>query len=121
MERAIYGGYKLKSTGKNRIWGWLKLAQVADRAARSDEKYRDMFFESRLNAAKCRYLVAMKSEATARKQHLATARQNIRSMMQLYPDMGGDRWRAEFDRLTKAIQQAAGDKPDGLRAFAAKP
>ena len=32
-ERAIQGGYEEHSTGENRIWGWLKLAQVADRAA----------------------------------------------------------------------------------------
>ena len=60
LERAIYGGYKLRSTGKNRIWGWLKLALVAERAARSDPKYEDVFFEARLEAARCRYLIGTK-------------------------------------------------------------
>lgn len=107
LERAIYGGYRLKSTGKNRIWGWLKLAQVADRAARSNAKYRDTFFEARLNAARCRYLVGLKSEGAAREQHFATAMQNIRSMEQLYPDMGGERWKQEFDQLRSQIQKSA--------------
>jgi hypothetical protein len=107
LERAIYGGYRLKSTGKNRIWGWLKLAQVADRAARSNAKYRDTFFEARLNAARCRYLVGLKSEGAAREQHFATAMQNIRSMEQLYPNMGGERWKQEFDQLRSQIQKSA--------------
>ena len=60
LERAIHGGYRLKSTGQNRIWGWLKISQVAVRAARADAKYRDTFYEARLNVARCRYLAAMK-------------------------------------------------------------
>ena len=36
FEFAIHGGYKLKSTGQNRIWGWLRISQVAGRAAQSD-------------------------------------------------------------------------------------
>lgn len=119
LERAIYGGYRLRSTGKNRVWGWLRLAQVANRAARSDPKYRDMFFEARLNAARCRYLVGMKSEGPERAQHLATAQQNIRSMVQLYPDLGGRQWKRKYDQLLKEIQKAAGREPVGLRELAA--
>jgi tetratricopeptide (TPR) repeat protein len=107
LERAIYGGYQLKSTGKNRIWGWLKLAQVADRAARTDPKYSDMFFEARLNAARCRFLIGLQSEGPARAQNFATAQQNIRSMEQLFPDFGGPRWKQEFDELSKQIKRAA--------------
>lgn len=119
LERAIYGGYRLRSTGENRIWGWLKLAQVANRASRADPKHRDMFFDARLQAARCRYLVAMKSEGAARQQHLTTAKQNIHSIVRLYPDLGGPRWKEQFDRLLKKIQQAAGEQSVGLAAFAA--
>jgi tetratricopeptide (TPR) repeat protein len=119
LERAIYGGYKLRSTGKNRIWGWLKLALVAERAARSNSNYRDAFFEARLEAARCRYLIGVKSSGAAKQQHLATAQQSIRSLVQLYPDVGGNNWRGKFESLLKQIQRAAGDKPVGLSKFAA--
>jgi tetratricopeptide (TPR) repeat protein len=119
LERAIHGGYKLRSTGQNRIWGWLKISQVASRAARADEKYRDTFYEARANIARCRYLAAMKQSGAARERDLAKAKQSIQSLAQLYPDLGGERWRGEFDALLKQIQTAGGEKPDGLREFSA--
>jgi hypothetical protein len=119
LEHAIHGGHKLKSTGQNRIWGWLKLSQVAARAMRIDDKHRDTFYEARVNAARCRYLIAMKRNGAARKQDLFKAKQSIQSLAQLYPDLGGERWRGEFDRILKQIQVAAGEKPEGLREFSA--
>jgi tetratricopeptide (TPR) repeat protein len=119
LERAIHGGYKLRSTGQNRIWGWLKLSQVAARAARADEKYRDTFFEARINVARCRYLAAMKNNGVAREQDLAKAKQGIQSLAQLYPTLGGEKWRTEFDALLKQIQSAAGEQPAGLSEFSA--
>jgi hypothetical protein len=119
LERAIYGGYKLRSTGKNRIWGWLKLALVAEQAARSDPKYEDVFFEARLEAARSRYLIGAKSEGAERQQSFATAKQIVRSMLQLYPELGGERWRDQFEELLKQIQQASGESPSGLKEFAA--
>jgi tetratricopeptide (TPR) repeat protein len=110
FERAIHGGYRLRSTGQNRIWGWLKISQVAARAAQRDEKYRDTFYEARLNVARCRYLAAMKSSGADRQQDLAKARQSIQSLAQLYPDLGGDRWRGEFQKLLTEIQKATGQK-----------
>ncbi len=106
LERAIHGGYRLKSTGQNRIWGWLKISQVAARAARADQKYRDTFYEARLNVARCRYLAAMKQSGQARQQDLAKAKQSIQSFAQLYPEMGGERWRSQFEALLKQIEEA---------------
>jgi tetratricopeptide (TPR) repeat protein len=106
FERAIHGGYTLRSTGQNRIWGWLKISQVAARAARSDEKYRDTFYEARLNVARCRYLSAMKSSGTTRAENLTKAQQSIQSLARLYPDLGGEAWRGQFQALLKQIQSA---------------
>jgi hypothetical protein len=117
FEHAIHGGHKLRSTGQHRIWGWLKISQVAARAARSDEKYRDTFFEARLNVAKCRYLAAMKANGEQRKHDLLKAKQSIQSVAQVYPELGGDHWRNEFDTLLKQIQSAAGQKALGLSEF----
>jgi tetratricopeptide (TPR) repeat protein len=119
LENAIQGSDKIRGTGKNRIWGWLRLAIVAERASRTNPQYRDMFFEARLEAARCRYLAAAKAEGDVKQQQLDTAKQSIRSMMPLYPDLGGDEWRGKFDDLVKQIQTAAGDKPIGLKEFAA--
>ncbi len=120
LERAVQGGYQVKSTGKNRIWGWLRIAQVAQRAASADKKYWDTFFEARLNVARCRYLVAMKSKGPERQQNLAKARQSIQSMLQLYPTLGGEHWKAEFNALMKDIQKAGNQTPVGLAEFTAR-
>jgi tetratricopeptide (TPR) repeat protein len=119
-ERAIHGGYQVRATGENRIWGWLKLAQVAGRAARSEAKYRDAFFEARFNMARCRYLYAMQQEAAGRQQNLAQAKLSIHSVARLYPELGGPKWKGEFDALLKQIQTAAGEQAVGLQEFAAK-
>jgi len=121
LERAIHGGYKDRSTGRNLVWGWLKISQVASRAAQNDAKYRDVFYEARIHVARCRYLTAMKRSGQARQQDLAKAKQSIQSLAQLYPDLGGERWRSEFDALLKQIQAAAGQKPAGLREFSSAP
>lgn len=117
LERAIYGGYQLKSTGKNRIWGWLRLALVAERAARSDPKYDDVFFEARLEAARCRYLIGTNSEPGQREKDFGVAKQSIRSMLQLYPELGGEQWREKYENLLKQIQKASGETPSGLAEF----
>jgi hypothetical protein len=119
FENAIQGSDKIRTTGKNRIWGWLRLALVAERASRTNPQYREMFFEARLEAARCRFLAAAKADGDAKKQQLDTAKQNIRSMLPLYPDLGGEQWRGKFDELVKEIQTASGDNATGLQEFAA--
>ncbi len=105
FENAIQGGYQLKSTGQNRIWGWVRISQVAARAARSDNKLRDSFYEARVNIARCRYWAALKKSGDARRQDLAKAKQGIESLVQLYPDAGGERWKPQFDALLKDIRR----------------
>jgi hypothetical protein len=105
LERAIHGGYKVKATGRNRIWGWLRISQVAGRAAQSDPKFWDSFYEARFNLSKCRYLAALKQSDAERQQGLAKARQSIQSLAQLYPQLGGEQWKPRFDQLVKDIQR----------------
>jgi hypothetical protein len=117
FENAIHGGYKLKSTGQNRIWGWLKISVVAARLARNEKKYFNMFVEARYNVARCRYLAAMKHSGEQRKQNLAKAKQSIQSVFQVYDDRIAEPWRSEFDAMLKQIQLAAGQKQAGLNEF----
>ncbi len=39
-------------------------------------------------------------------------------MLQLYPELGGERWRDQYEELLKQIQKAAGETPRGLTEFA---
>jgi tetratricopeptide (TPR) repeat protein len=119
LEQAIYGGDRAPS-GQNLVWGWLKISQVTGRAANENQQFRDAFFEARLNIARCRYLIAMKNTGAKKTDDLAKARQNVQSLAQLYPDLGGDAWRGQFDDLMKQIQKASGEKPTGLAEFPTK-
>ncbi len=109
FESAIQGGYKSQTTNQNRIWGWAKISTVAARAARTNESFRDAFFEARLNIARSRYQAAMKKEGDAHRQDLAKAKQGIQSLTTLYPDLGGERWKPQFDELLKNIQREEGN------------
>jgi hypothetical protein len=61
----------------------------------------------------------MKNNGEARQQDLTKAKQSIQSLAQLYPELGGEQWRGQFDELLKLIQAAAGQEANGLREFSA--
>lgn len=108
FEFAIHGGYKVKSTGQNRIWGWLRISQVTGRAASQSQQLHDAFYESRLNLSRCRYWAAIQQSGDARTQGLAKARQSIQSLAQQYPELGGTKWKSFFERLLQQINQDNG-------------
>jgi tetratricopeptide (TPR) repeat protein len=110
FENAIRGGIKLKSTGQNRIWGWIKISNVAHRASKTNESFKDAFFEARYNIGLCRYLAAMKKTGEARQKDLTTASQGLQSMLQLYPGLGGERWKPQFEKLMKDIEREESKK-----------
>jgi hypothetical protein len=116
FDRSIRGDLRQKD-GKNLIWGWLKLATMANSAKRqaadasspgSQERaarFEDLFFEARYNVAKSRYLAGTIAPAASRQDHLKAARANIDHMKTLYPEMGAPKWKAAFDELSKQIDQ----------------
>lgn len=105
FENAIYGDFKNKTTGQNRLWGWLRISQVAGRAAGRDKKFLENFYEARLNISRCRYWAALRKTGDARQKDLITAKQSIQSLAQLYPQLGGETWKPAFDKLMQAIQR----------------
>lgn len=119
LERAIRGT-RPDDNGKNLIWGWLKLADVADRfrrikarAAESDPKaaadaqtYAEMFFAARYHAARARYQAALLANDGDRAEQLATAEKSIATLARLYPDLGGPQQKAEFDQLASEVKAA---------------
>lgn len=118
LRQAISGGRVVSGSGKKLIWGWSKLAKISAQAARSRPQYRDLFFESWLNVATCRYLEALANNTSASKL-LRSAKRTIRSVASQYPDLGGESRRQEFDTLMRKIQRAedANQEPTGLAEF----
>jgi hypothetical protein len=107
-------GTRPGADGKNLVWGWLRLAEVADFAKRKAEagektpenvaaakKYEDVYFTARLQAAKARLAAARLSQGDSQTQQLATVRQSIIALKELYPNLGGTRWQPQFDALLK--------------------
>jgi cellulose synthase operon protein C len=106
FESAIRGGYKSPKTNKNVVWGWLKISQAVTRGARTNEKFRDAFYESWFNIARCRYMAGMKKLGDARREDLTKAKDNIQTLSLSYPDMGGEKWKPQFEQLKKLIEAA---------------
>ncbi|MBA3482081.1 MAG: hypothetical protein H0T51_09730, partial [Pirellulales bacterium] len=117
LDRSIRGDLK-QQDGKNLIWGWLTLGTMADSAKRqaaggaaspeSQERaarFEDLFFEARYNVAKSRYLAGTIAPAGEREEQLKAARANIDQMKTLYPELGGPKWKAAFEELSKQIDQ----------------
>lgn len=104
FDSAVGGGYKPKEGDHNLVWGWAKISQVTAQAGKTKPEFMEAFYEARLNISKCRYLSAMKQKDEARKEQLAKALQSIRSFSLLYPDLGGTRWKPEFEQLRKDIE-----------------
>ena len=118
LDDAIRGSMP-QANRKNLVWGWLRLAAIADQAKRRAErkadddpaqvsrvkKYKDLFFEARYHAAEARFAAAMLADGAARKQQLDKARQGLESMKRLYPELGGPRWKAAYLKLLEQMEQ----------------
>jgi hypothetical protein len=112
-ERAIMGGRTNKKTGKYTIWGWGKIANQT--APTKTDKYKDIFYKARYNLAFARFNQAKRQKtAEERKSVFQLAKNDIALTYRFYPEMGGDKWRPQFDALLKQIQQALGEQPTGL-------
>ena len=121
LREAIAG---TKTSGGGVVWGWGGLAnrlarQALGEATAQSAELRSRFFSARLNLAACRLTQAGKSEQS-RDKLLGMAESDIRLTYKLYPDLGGEASRRQFDRLLKEIQRARGvASPQGLPALEA--
>ncbi|WP_425617969.1 hypothetical protein NA78x_001661 [Anatilimnocola sp. NA78] len=117
-QRAIFGARPAKDPktkqDKNNIWGWAHLSKIVA----SNAQYKDVFHEARFNLALCRYQFAMKQKkANDKKTQLEYAKKDVAIMYGFYPDLGGDKWKTQYDSLLKNIQSAMGERPLGLAAL----
>ncbi|NOZ39047.1 MAG: tetratricopeptide repeat protein [Planctomycetes bacterium] len=118
LEESIRGAMP-QTNKKNLVWGWLRLASIADQAKRKAEKraagkpdasgkvakYRDLFFEARYRVAQARFATAQLATGDTRKKQLRKARQSLESMKRLYPGLGGPRWKEAYLQLLKQMEQ----------------
>lgn len=118
FENAIYGGRRVRSTGENRVWGWIKLSKIAAQAAARNPQYRDWYFEARFNAAKARYRSALAVDGDERTSRLFKAKNAIRALYLSEPELGGADRKQDFEQLVMQIQQALKERPVGLQEFA---
>ncbi|MCA9261689.1 MAG: hypothetical protein KDA61_20870, partial [Planctomycetales bacterium] len=110
-----------QSDGKNLAWGYLRMAQVADayrsrlkaQGVKADDpkyqQYEEMFFRARYQIAKARLRAAEVAPASERAKQTASARKSVESMFQLYPDMGGPKWKAAFEQLRTDLAASRGE------------
>ncbi|MEI8319451.1 MAG: hypothetical protein WCH79_16035, partial [Planctomycetia bacterium] len=75
---------------------------------------RAKFFAARLNVVRCR-LALLAKPGQDRAKLLQMAFNDVSVTYRLYPDLGGDSFRAQFDALLKQIQKERGEtSPRGL-------
>jgi len=110
LDQALNGALP-QADGKNLIWGWIRLANVADGARRQAAasakpenatrvaQYREVFFDARYNVVKTRLIGASFAPPANRREQLESARQNVASMQTLFPDLGGPTWKPKFEAL----------------------
>ncbi len=115
-QRAMLGYFpdKNASTPSNIIWGWGKIGKMT--AGRKE--FEAAFFESRYELARCRFEYARQiKDDASQKRYIELAKQDIWYTYRLYPQLGGQEWSGKYDALLKQIQQARGEKADGLAEF----
>lgn len=112
LREAIAG----RKSGPSLAWGW---GGIANRLARqaSDPKALDArarFFEARLNVVRCR-LAMLGKPGQDRAKLLQMAQNDVAVTYRLYPDLGGEAFRTQFDALLRRVQKERGEaSPRGL-------
>lgn len=117
-QRAIFGARPVDDPKtkqkKNNVWGWAQIAKVVG----SKPEYKDVFHEARFNLALARYSFAMaQKKPEDMKTQLGFAKRDIAVMYGFYPDLGGDKWKPQYEALLKNIQVGLKEPVTGLTAL----
>jgi len=112
LREAIAG----RKSGGGVAWGW---GGIANRLARqaADPRATDVrakFFDARLAVVRCR-LALLDKPGQDKAKLLQMAANDVAITYRLYPDLGGDAFRAQFDAVLRRIQKERGEAaPRGL-------
>ena len=110
------------------VWGWGGIANKLSKQVGSGGRADELFYDARLNIARCmldRAQLAGKPD-DKKTELLAQAKKAIAVTRKLYPSLGGESTEKRFEKLLKDIQKVQGLPPRGFEEFdeqeaAAKP
>ena len=111
---AIMGGHKSAKTRQNVIWGWGKIAQMTT----NQPNFTEQFYNARYQLAKSRLRYALSLNDPQQKlAEVKRSEKDILSTASMYPQLGGDKLRQDYDALLKLIQKELGKPADGLKVL----
>ncbi len=101
--------------GRNIIWGWNTISQIA---MKDLKKFEKTFHEARLNMAESRLLFAPSvADPAQRAKIVEAAKQDLWSTYKQVPELGGAETASRYDKLLKEIQKSMGEEEKGLNEF----
>ena len=99
----------------NVIWGWGKISEAT---SKNLSKFKDIYFEARLNIAKCaRAIALLEPSPEKKKQLMERALNKIRETHLIYPELGSPEIKASFEKLLREMQRDLGKPIAGLKEF----
>jgi hypothetical protein len=108
--KAILGDKLDPKSSRNVVWGFGRIAKLI--AGKAD--LRELFHEARYGVAECRYQYALQQPEAQRRALLTQAEQDIMLTARLYPELGGEQRKVQYQRLLEQIQKSMGKRPTGL-------
>ena len=118
LREAVMG----RKAGAAVIWGWGGIANKLSKQVGGGGKAEELFYEARLNIAKCMLDRAQLpgKKADKKAELLANAAKAIAVTRKLYPALGGESTEKRFEKLLKEIQKAQGLPPRGFEELDAQ-
>lgn len=117
LYKAMAGSDPDKKTRKDLIWGWAQMARVLQKYVEKYPQFESTFHEARYNLAECYYERARLGDAKEKKEDLERAERAIAVTYQLYPEMGGEDLKLQYDLLLKRIQRENNKQATGLKGL----
>jgi hypothetical protein len=117
LSKAVNGYLPNSKTRQNTIWGWGRISQLTS----GKPNMTDIFFESRLELARCRYQQAMLDKTPeSRTKLLQRSLSDISQTVKLYPELGGPAFTGRFDQLARDLQRELKQNVVGLKGLTSK-
>lgn len=118
LREAVMG----RKAGGSVIWGWGGIANKLSKQVGGGGKADELFYEARMNIAKCMLDRAQLPGKPADKKTelLTSAKKAVAVTRKLYPALGGESTEKRFEKLLKDIQKAQGLPPRGFEELDAE-